>query len=684
MATTTSGWLKTYPVKKFAERNKKARILCLALINETYCYEGDEVLKDHFARDPAVFAKFKEAIHILPSTSDAVVPEIEQRGLSEMVLKDVAEMDVHELRSIVTAACGPEKASSTRDDRRNRFRPENAPQWWKDTGLPFVSVNHPKGQRKFGRADLCRLVTAFQHVNAAVTVTASSTSVATTASSTSVATTASSTSVATTASSTSVATTASSTSVATTASSTSVATTASSTSVATTASSISVATTTSSTSVATAASSTSVATTASSTSVATTASSTSVATTASSTSVATTASSTSVATTASSASSLKGISSPGTSFGSLHSQSTLRRKLHLNNLLKQEAKDYYAVMKVLGTCEDWQEFCCLCDDVKSELPTLSEQLSNSWTVPTLLDSNPLYKNHIPASVGNRVCLTAKADGNCIFNSISTSLYGNETNAKLVRLASVVHMAEYVLDYSKYIVEEFKENAQAWIAAICGNPPTGDLRNLAVIEKICREEIMETVRNPYRDCSMFHLHMVANVLRRPITNHFSGNRHEFLLGQYLFPPLSEVLYPAAIHLAWVPTKPSRYATINHVVPAVCPLGPFGTHLDECVFEGLQCCTVMHNANPEINPKWIECSRCGQWMHDVCIKMDISNITEEDEFFCGCDRIANEKVKLKRILLLTTLHHCVDTSTKMMVTENLKDIWQWADPGHLRMI
>ncbi|CAG2209471.1 unnamed protein product [Mytilus edulis] len=63
-------------------------------------------------------------------------------------------------------------------------------------------------------------------------------------------------------------------------------------------------------------------------------------------------------------------------------------------------------------------------------------------------------------------------------------------------------------------------------------------------------------------------------------------------QPLFPSLIKTLNTSAIHVVWMPVKPSLYANLRHVVPAVCLPGPFGSHFDECAF--------MMNANPEHHP------------------------------------------------------------------------------------
>jgi hypothetical protein len=50
--------------------------------------------------------------------------------------------------------------------------------------------------------------------------------------------------------------------------------------------------------------------------------------------------------------------------------------------------------------------------------------------------------------------------------------------------------------------------------------------------------------------------------------------------------------------------------------------------------------MSNANSGIDAVMIECTLCGQWVHDACARIDAKKIKEEDPYLCGCDRIDNQ--------------------------------------------
>lgn len=123
----------------------------------------------------------------------------EESSLHDMLKKHVYDMDVHELRAVLSQAGGPAETTSckysplsisvcshivkfivcqllvclwtnvlftllqmlfsilgnkkitlnafisAKEERRNWYRQDNIPEWWLSTGLPFISVNHPKG-----------------------------------------------------------------------------------------------------------------------------------------------------------------------------------------------------------------------------------------------------------------------------------------------------------------------------------------------------------------------------------------------------------------------------------------------------------------------------------------------------------------------------------------------------------
>jgi hypothetical protein len=41
-------------------------------------------------------------------------------------------------------------------------------------------------------------------------------------------------------------------------------------------------------------------------------------------------------------------------------------------------------------------------------------------------------------------------------------------------------------------------------------------------------------------------------------------------------------------------------------------------------------------------WVECTLCGQWMHDKCMQVDAAKYSMNDDFPCGCDIIRNGHV------------------------------------------
>ena len=115
-------------------------------------------------------------------------------------------------------------------------------------------------------------------------------------------------------------------------------------------------------------------------------------------------------------------------------------------------------------------------------------------IPVFLTNvNKKYSNYIPLSIGERVVHQATPNGNCIYNAASTIL---------LKLSSVVKIVDDLVPFSKYIVEEFRENTFLWVhSATRGGSIVG--RNTAEIEHLCRIELLETVKHPYTDGSLFH-------------------------------------------------------------------------------------------------------------------------------------------------------------------------------------
>ena len=61
-----------------------------------------------------------------------------------------------------------------------------------------------------------------------------------------------------------------------------------------------------------------------------------------------------------------------------------------------------------------------------------------------------FSDFIPPSVGERTVLQSSPDGNCIFHTMSIILYGDESFAMTLKLATVVHMVDYLIPFAKYV------------------------------------------------------------------------------------------------------------------------------------------------------------------------------------------------------------------------------------------
>jgi hypothetical protein len=57
-------------------------------------------------------------------------------------------------------------------------------------------------------------------------------------------------------------------------------------------------------------------------------------------------------------------------------------------------------------------------------------------------------------------------------------------------------------------------------------------------------------------ALFHLHMLATILKRPVVNHYAKQNVRVPFMENIFPCFGEKLLPHPIHVVWVPSKPSR--------------------------------------------------------------------------------------------------------------------------------
>jgi len=112
--------------------------------------------------------------------------------------------------------------------------------------------------------------------------------------------------------------------------------------------------------------------------------------------------------------------------------------------------------------QSWDDLLGLADFINGKLPSPPDTLANDWNTRCLTNVNKKYSNYIPLSIGERVVHQATPNGNCIYNAASIILFGNESMAMMLKLASVVKMVDDLVPFSKYIVEEFKENTFLWV------------------------------------------------------------------------------------------------------------------------------------------------------------------------------------------------------------------------------
>lgn len=71
--------------------------------------------------------------------------------------------------------------------------------------------------------------------------------------------------------------------------------------------------------------------------------------------------------------------------------------------------------------------------------------------------------------------------------------------------------------------------------------------------------------------------------------------------------------------------------------------------------------MDNFNSKESYGWVECTLCGQWVHDKCMQVDAAKYSMNDDFPCGCDIIRNGLVPLKRSVSVAF----ISTSNRMHI-------------------
>lgn len=158
-----------------------------------------------------------------------------------------------------------------------------------------------------------------------------------------------------------------------------------------------------------------------------------------------------------------------------------------------------------------------------------------------------------------------------------------------------------------------------------------------VEYGCQKELVSTIQHLYRDGTVFHLHLLSHLLSRPIQQHCKKYQQ---YQQLILPPLTPPAIPSSLHLVWVPANPrNAFASINHVVPAVCSLGPYGSSIEDCAFLGLGLCCFMDSHHKDITLGWVECTLCGQLVHDTCMGVTAAAFSLQDDFPCGCDCLQN---------------------------------------------
>lgn len=54
-----------------------------------------------------------------------------------------------------------------------------------------------------------------------------------------------------------------------------------------------------------------------------------------------------------------------------------------------------------------------------------------------------------------------------------------------------------------------------------------------------------------------------------------------------------------------------------------------------FFALQLCCFLDSHHKVITPGWVECTICGQLVHDICMGVTAATFSLQDDLPCGCD-------------------------------------------------
>ena len=228
---------------------------------------------------------------------------------------------------------------------------------------------------------------------------------------------------------------------------------------------------------------------------------------------------------------------------------------------------------------------------------------------------------------------ATPDGNCLFHSISLLLYGTEDWSSYIKLASVSKMATSLSLFVKYTLCQYTCNVETFISMISDKDIHGSSPEER-LESVIRVELIETAKTPFHDASLLHLHMLGMVLDRPLIQHCSRKLFEEYRTTIYPCGLSEEGYTEPeINLLWIPTKPSMYARISHIVPAIGKTGPFDTILEVCPFRDLYTCLFVHGLHCHEKSNIIRCDNCGQWIHLRCLGF---RVYWKGSFICACSK------------------------------------------------
>ncbi|XP_065052632.1 uncharacterized protein LOC135681911 [Rhopilema esculentum] len=237
-----------------------------------------------------------------------------------------------------------------------------------------------------------------------------------------------------------------------------------------------------------------------------------------------------------------------------------------------------------------------------------------------------YRNYVPPQLleTGREPIKVKADGTCLYRSVSTALFGDENNWCWIKLSAL----RYGLLHEQEVMQKLLD-LQIDVSLLRYIITTDDIADkFARIEdenerllKCVREETLRTA-DKYRYATLLHLFLIAGA--------FDVNVHSFS-------PQSElrrIIYQGDdcgdVFLLWVPTTVGR--SVNHIVPLVVPERDEANCFSDNCGLGSFCIKAFDDVDEETSE--VRCELCLRTFHTRCAVVSNLDTADTTKWRCFC--------------------------------------------------